>query len=88
MANKVTLGDILKEARARRGMSIAKAAKALETTRTTYRAWEQLNQEPGLVRVPALSDFAEKPEDDIVAAIRASIEARGLYLSSPVLTAA
>lgn len=82
--NEGTLGDILKEARRAKGLSIAKAAAELRTTRVTYRGWEQKGQEPDLKRVGALSRFAGRTEDDILEAIVALSQAKGVWLGSPL----
>ena len=80
MAKTPTLGEILRDARTGKGLSITKAAVALKTTRVTYRGWESFGQRPELERVPALSRFAGLSEDDIVAAIRS--QAKGVWLTS------
>lgn len=81
----VKLGEILEEARTRKGLTREAAAVALKTTPPTYRAWLR-GQQPAWDQVAVLSIFAEVPEGDIVAAILN--EARGVQLTQPVLAVA
>lgn len=50
----MTLGEALRAARARRGLSIREASERLNVYRETYRRWERDRQQPFAQELPSI----------------------------------